>query len=323
MAEIKGAPEIVLLDGRGGGKRLPWEDVACRALPDGFLWLHLNWDTALAHQILVETFGIGTVIANALVEEDTRPRSVPVGASEMLILRGVNLTPGDEPEDMISLRILINADRVITLARRDLRSLADLRTLLDQGDGPETAGEFLGLLIDKLVDRIGPVIAQLEDAIDEEEDDLVEGKIRRVEATLVQVRGRIIKLRRFLAPQRDALTRLCAEHLPWIQDTDRARLREAADQLTRYVDYLDEFRDRAQVIQEEITVDVNRRLVRSTFIITLGASVLVPLNLVAGLFGMNVGGIPGKDSPYAFYAISLVFFALVALAYVWGRRRLE
>jgi len=315
-------PEIRCLDGKGGGSLLPWDTAVCEKLPDGLFWLHLDWDTPLAHQLLVETFGVDPVVAEALVEEDTRPRSVAVPGGELLILRGVNLTPGAEPEDMISLRMLINDKRVITLTRRALRSIADLKNALDAGTGPATTGEFLAMLLEKLVDRVGPVLTQLEDAIDEEEDDLVEGKLSHVESTLVGVRGRIIKLRRYLAPQREALMRLNAEKLPWTVPEERARLYETANQLTRYVEDLDEFRERAQVIQEEIGLDYNRRLTRSTFVITVAASVLVPLNLVAGLFGMNVGGVPGKDSPYAFWVISTIFIGLGIGVYLWGRRRL-
>ena len=311
-------PEIRCLDGRGGGTHLPWDTAIAGEIPAGLFWLHLDWDTPLAHQLLVETFGVDPVVAEALIEEDTRPRSLAAKRDELVILRGVNLTPGAEPEDMISLRILINEERIITLTRRELRSITDIKTAIDRGDGPSGPGAFLAQLIENLVDHVSPVLAQLEDAIDEEEDDLVEGKVSSVEATLVGVRSRIVKLRRYLAPQREALLRLAAEKLPWIAPEERARLSESANQLTRCIEDLDEFRERAQVIQEEIGLHYNRRLTRSTFVITVAASVVVPLNLVAGLLGMNVGGIPGKDSPYAFWAISAVFIVFGALVYIWA-----
>ena len=316
-------PEIRGLDGKGGGKLLPWDRTVCEELPQGLFWLHLDWDTPLAHQLLVETFGVDPVVAEALVEEDTRPRSLAAGRDEMVILRGVNLTPGAEPEDMISLRMLVNEQRVITLTRRALRSIAEIKQDIDTGQGPVTMGDFMATLIEKMVGRVAPVLAQLEDAIDEEEDDLVEGKLSHVESTLVGVRGRIIKLRRYLAPQREALVRLSQEKLDWVSAEERARLSETANQLTRNNEDLDEFRERAQVIQEEIGLYYNRRLTRSTFVITLAASVLVPLNLVAGLFGMNVGGIPGKDSPYAFWVIAALFIGLGVFVYLWGRRRID
>jgi zinc transporter len=224
---------------------------------------------------------------------------------------------------MISLRMLVNERRVITLTRRDLRSIAETKQDIDSGHGPVSMADFMATLIEKMVGRVAPVLAQLEDAIDEEEDDLVEGKLSHVESTLVGVRGRIIKLRRYLAPQREALVRLSHEKLAWVPPEERARLAETANQLTRSIEDLDEFRERAQVIQEEIGLYYNRRLTRSTFVITLAASVLVPLHLVAGLFGMNVGGIPGKESPFAFWIIAALFIGVGISVYLWGRRRIR
>ncbi len=316
-------PEFLRLDGRGGGVAVPWDRFLCETVPQGFFWAHLDWNTPLAHQILVETFAVDPVVAEALVEEDTRPRSQQAGRDELIILRGANLTPGAEPEDMISLRMLINDERILTLSTRPLRSIADIYKALLDGDGPASPGEFLASLVEKLIDRIGPILSQLEDSIDEEEDNMVEGKVGTVESSLGGVRGRIIKLRRYLAPQREALLRLTGEKLPWLSSAERAKLRESGNQLTRYIEDLDAYRERAQVIQEEITVYINRRLARSTFIITLAATVVVPLNLVAGLFGMNVGGIPFKDSWFGFWII-FAFFVLIAVGvYLWGRKRLD
>jgi zinc transporter len=185
-------PEIRALDGKGGGKLLAWDQAVCEQLPEGMFWLHLDWDTPLAHQLLVETFGVDPVVAEALVEEDTRPRSLAAGADEMVILRGVNLTPGAEPEDMISLRMLVNERRVITLTRRDLRSIAETKQDIDSGHGPVSMADFMATLIEQMVGRVAPVLAQLEDAIVEEEDDLVEGMLSHVVSTMVGVRGRML-----------------------------------------------------------------------------------------------------------------------------------
>jgi zinc transporter len=323
MAERADEPVVIHLDGKGGGEPVAWGACRTNGFPGGFHWVHLDWDHPRSFEFLTDDLGIDPIVADALVETDTRPRSLQVGGAEMVILRGVNLTPGAEPEDMISLRLMIDERRVVSLLRRELRSISDLKSRIAAGQGPTSPGEFLAQLIETLVDRVGPVIEQLEDAIDEAEDEEVEGKIDRVEKSLAAVRGRIIKLRRFLAPQRDALARLAQEKIPWITAEDRARLREAAILQARYVDDLDSFRDRGQVIQEEIGIHMNRQMTRNTLIVTMAAFILVPLNIVTGLFGMNVGGIPGKDSPLAFWLIVAAFVVFVALVFAWGRRRLR
>ena len=140
---------------------------------------------------------------------------------------------------------------------------------------------------------------------------------------LAGVRRRIIKLRRYLAPQQDALEALAKAKLDWLHDEDRSLIREAGIQLAKIVDDLDAFRERGQLIQEEILFQINQKLNRNTFLLTLAAGVLLPLNLVTGLFGMNVGGIPGEKWPWMFWAILICFGGFLAAAMVLVLRRLK
>ncbi len=321
MPDTSQSLTTLLFDGNGGAETVPFSPEAARGGQAPFTWTHLNWEDEESYDCLTEHLAVDPVIADALLMPETRPRSLPVGRDAMIILRGVNLSPGAAPEDMVSLRVLIGPDRVFTLARRELRSIADLRRWLHDGEGPARAGDFIASLVEAMIDRIVPVVLQLSDQVDELEDDVIDGLIGRIEGQLAAIRRRVIQLRRFMAPQRDALLRLAGEKFEWLQDADRARLREAAEKLTRLVDDLETFRDRGQVMQEEIAIRVNRQLNRNAYILTVGGGILLPLNLIAGMLGMNVGGIPGKDWPWAFAFIAGLFVLFGLGAFVLGRRR--
>lgn len=321
MVDTPSLLNITLLDGEGGAEEAPFSPVAARGGQAPFTWTHLNWEDEHSYHCLTEDLAVDPVIADALLVPESRPRSLPVGRDAMIILRGVNLSPGAAPEDMVSLRVLIGPERAYTLARRELRSLGDLRRWLRDGEGPTRAGDFIASLVEAMVDRIGPVVLQLGDQVDEVEGDAIDGSVGRIEGQLSAIRRRLIQLRRFMAPQRDALVRLAGDKFDWLQDGDRARLREAAERLTRLVDDLETFRDRGQVIQEEIAIRINRQLNRSTYLLTVGGGILLPLNLIAGMLGMNVGGIPGKDTSWAFAFIAGLFVLFAAGALLLGRRR--
>lgn len=94
-----------------------------------------------------------------------------------------------------------------------------------------------------------------------------------------------------------------------MSNVDRARLRETADQLTRYVEDLDALRERAAVTQEELTVRLADRMNRTMYVLSLVATVFLPLGFLTGLLGVNLGGIPGSDNQLAFF----VFCALLAI----------
>jgi len=78
-------------------------------------------------------------------------------------------------------------------------------------------------------------------------------------------------------------------------DRDRARLRETADTITRYVEDLDALRERAAVTHEELTTRLADRMNRTMSVLSLVAAVFLPLSFVTGLLGINVGGIRADD----------------------------
>ncbi|MGE0733426.1 MAG: zinc transporter ZntB [Alphaproteobacteria bacterium] len=309
------------LDGKGCGRAIDWHEAA-RQAGDDFYWLHLDWKDALDSKWLTEQCGVSEDISGAILEDNTRPRSVTINGETMVFLRGVNLNPGADPDDMISLRMLIDARRVITVVRRPLKSIDDVRQAIQMGSGPRTAGDFLECVIDALVERLIPVIDDLREQMDRLEDAIIDPKVADEELDLSDVRRQVIHLRRFVGPQRDALLRLLHEKAPWFDDVNRARLRETADRMTRLVEELESIRDRGHVLQEEVAVELTRQLNRKAYFLTGFAAILVPLNLIAGIFGMNVAGIPGKETPWAFpFIVSCFVVVAVALWYIGWRKK--
>jgi zinc transporter len=135
------------------------------------------------------------------------------------------------------------------------------------------------------------------------------------------VRRQAIALRRYAAPQRDALTRLPGESVPWLPGESRVRLREAADRMTRIIEQLDAARDRAAVTQEELASHTAELINRRLYVLSLIAAVFLPLSLVADLFGSSVGGIPLRENPYGLL-ILIGSLAVLSGLQIWAFRKL-
>ncbi len=114
------------------------------------------------------------------------------------------------------------------------------------------------------------------------------------------LRRQIIELRRYLAPQREALGHLQTSKIAWIQDVDRLRLREVADRLIRYVEELDSVRDSSIVLHEELASRLSEQLNKRMYALSLVATIFMPLSFLTGLLGVNLGGIPGAGSRWGF-----------------------
>jgi zinc transporter len=240
----------------------------------------------------------------------------------LLILRGVNLNPGMDPEDMISIRFWIDANRIITLRHRRVMAIDDLRQAVEAGSGPVSPGGFLEDLSDRLVLRMGTVIADVDDSVDALEDEVLTEQSYDLRQKIAGIRRTAISMRRYLAPQRDVMARLYNEKVDWLDETTRMRLREIADRTTRYVEDLDAIRDRATVTQEELNNRLAEQMNKTMYVLSIVAGIFLPLGLLTGLLGINVGGIPGTENPLAFTLICILL-VVIAGGLVWLFRRMK
>ena len=135
--------------------------------------------------------------------------------------------------------------------------------------------------------------------------------VRRSE--LANLRRESILLRRYLAPQREAMARLVVEKTNLFTDNDRMHLRESTDRLIRYIEELDSVRDRAAVIQEELSNQRAEEMNKRMYVLSMVAAVFLPLGFLTGLLGINVGGIPGADNKFAFLIFSVLLVVVIVV----------
>lgn len=308
------------LDGQGGGRALDMDGVRAWRPGAGPLWVHLDYTGEDAVDWLDNHSGLEPLMVQALTAVETRPRTLVHRDGLLGILRGVNLNPGADPEDMVSIRFWLDADRIITLRHRRIMAIDDLRQAVAAGEGPAGPGEFLSELADRLVGRVATVISELDDTTDGLESEVVADQTAALRQNIADVRRVAIALRRYLAPQRDVMARLHTEKVDWLDETERLRLREVADRTTRFVEDLDAIRERASVTQEELNGRIAERMNRTMYILSIVAGIFLPLGLLTGLLGINVGGIPGTDNPWAFSIFCVLLVALAAVQ-VWVFRR--
>jgi len=320
MPEPTGLIFARLLDG-GGARPLDAAGVARWRAADGPLWVHLDRNAPGVRAWLERDAGIDPEVVDALLEEQTRPRIMPHGGGLMVNLRGVNLNPGADPEDMVSARMWIDAERVITLRGPRLLAGDDVAAELDAGRGPTTPGGLLAALAETLVTRMRPVLGGIEDELDAREEALSDDSVPDPSAAGISAeRRRIIALRRYLAPQRDAMVELCAVEADWLGAAPRRSLRETTNHVTRYVEDLDAARERGSVMHEEVTERLSIRMNRIMYVLSLVATIFLPLSFLTGLLGINVGGIPGTDVAWAFLAVCVALALLLALELLLFRR---
>ena len=321
MVNNDGLIGAYVLDGKGGGQKVGWKEIQEWKPTDGLLWVHLDYTAPEAQQWIKEENQLEDVVGDALLAEESRPRVTAFDDGLLISLRGVNLNPGADPEDMVSLRIWADKSRVITTRRRKLLSVADLSTAIEMGTGPRTAGEFLEDVADRLMSRMGGVIDQLEDKVADLEEAVLTAQSHELRPKLASIRRDAINLRRYMAPQREAIARLQSEKISWLTDEDRLRLREVYDHLTRYLEDLDAARERAAVTQEELVSRLSEQMDNRMYVLSVVAAIFLPLGFLTGLLGINVGGIPGAEYKAAFAIFCMFLGAIVIIELIIFRKK--
>jgi zinc transporter len=316
-----GLLDALLFDGTGGATALDWDGVARWTPADGVLWLNLDYTADDVGMWLATASAIEPLQLAALVDPDPRPRAVAHGDHLFMIVRGINLNAGAAPEDMISVRCYIEPRRIVTLRHRVSRSLQSIAADLRAGRGPTTTGELTALFVEGTVDLAVTRVDTLGDEVAACEVRAIDDNPNELRAVLADHRRRAISLRRFLAPQREALGKLATIALPWFDAALRARVEEAAVKLMRTVEELDAARDRAAVTQEELGSRIGEQTNRRLYTLSVITAVFLPLGFICSLLGVNVGGVPLQHADWAFWALVGAFGVGVAIQ-LWLFRRL-
>jgi zinc transporter len=312
QAAPKGLIHALLMDGRGSSSEYPWDRVNDWSPDEGCLWLHFDFEQAETQHWLEHESGLNDVAFHGLVNPETRPRAVNRGDNLLLALRGINLNPGSEPDDMVSLRIWTNGHKVISTRRRSLLSTQDVLEDLDAGIGPCNATELLVSWTDRIIWRMSETVENFDDQVLGLEERVLNGEIAGIRLELARLRKQTISIRRYLAPQREAMNRLINENLSWLDDMNRLRLREVNDRLIRHIEDIDEVRERAAMAQEELLSRVSEQMNERTYVFTVVATIFLPLGFFTGLMGINVGGMPGVEDTDAFWIVVFMCLGLVA-----------
>ncbi|GFM63895.1 zinc transporter ZntB [Pseudomonas cichorii] len=320
-----GLVHALVLDGQGGARFIARTELdSLQMQPHESLWLHWDRSHPQTHSWLRNASGLSEFACTLLLEENTRPRLLPLPDQELLLfLRGVNLNPGAEPEDMVSVRIFAAAQRVISLRLRPLRATEELIEQLSEGKGPKTASELMLYLAQYLTEKVQDLLGDLTESVDDEEEKTdADERYSPEHSKLLQIRRRAAGLRRFLAPQRDIFGQLSRIKLSWFVDDDADYWNELNNSLTRYLEELELTRERVGLLLESEDRRLRERMDHTMYRFGIITGIFLPMSFLTGLLGINVGGIPGSDNPYGFL-LACVLIVLVAVGQWWLFRRLR
>jgi len=285
---------------------------------EGYHWFHMCAMDSKTRKFLEKD--MDPIITDAMLAEETRPRILAKDNGALIILRAMNLYEGEEPEDMISIRIWIDEKKIISTRRRDIKAIEDIIRFIEERKPIPGPCDFLIIITDRLFQRMEPFLIQLEENISKAEENLAADKRDEILEDAAFVRKRTAIFLRYITPQKVVLEELLKTNFKWLREEHKEHLAESLDRVTRYVEELYELRDRSQILNDEINNLHNRRLNDITYIFSVAATIFLPLSFLTGLMGINIGGMPGVESGSAFWIFtSLCIFIIAAQVIIFRK----
>ncbi len=280
-----------------------------------FLWLHFSLANATSLRWLEQNMDLPEAFSYALKNDAGSTRVEQDDDALVATIRDILFDFAFDPADVSTVSLCVQPHLLISARRKPLRSIARLHESVKAGEIFRSTAELLSHLMRDQANVLVDIIRQSEYRADLIEDNVLRNRIAASRTEIGSLRRMLVRLQRLLAPEPAALFRLLSKPPAWVHEEDLQDLREAAEEFAAAVTDSVSLVERLKLIQEELAALVNEQNNRSLFVLTVVTVLALPINIIAGLFGMNVGGIPLAESSHGFW---LVIFIITALTSALG-----
>jgi magnesium transporter len=275
---------------------------------------------------LGELFNLHTLALEDVVNVHQRAKVEDYGSQLFVVVR---MPRGTERVETEQLSLFLGENFVITFQDLPGDCLDPVRQRIRKSSGrtrKENADYLAYALIDAVVDSYFPIVERIADRLDGLEDQITAHQSPEQNAIIHQLRNELLLLRRAIRPHRDAVNELVRDEHPLVRDETRVFLRDCYDHTSQLVDLLEVYREMAASLRDYYLSIVSNRMNDIMKVLTIIATIFIPLSFIAGLYGMNFdtdlpGNMPELGWPYGYMvALSLMLAVAIGLIVFFRRR---
>lgn len=297
---------------------------------DSITWIHVQGDVPVATlAFLGETFGVHPLALEDIANSGQRPKADVFEQQVFVILSHVRVDGGHAHGQQVSL--VLGENYLISFHEGADDPFEPVRKRLRQRSGrirSRGADYLLYALVDVVVDEGFPVLEWFGGALEDLEEELLEqpdqGTLRR----LYDLRRELLFLRRMMWPQREVIHGAEREDVEFIKEDTRVFLRDCYDHAVQLLDLVETYRDMTTSMLDLYLSSVSNRLNEVMRVLTVIATIFIPLTFIVGVYGMNFGAnthspwaMPELRWDYGYPFIWLVMLSVVAFMLRYFRRR--
>ncbi len=264
------------------------------------VWLHFNLADVRVKKWIDACERIPARAREILLNTDVHIRLEAADCGLAGVLGDLHFEFDNDPERLGVIHLYVDADMVVTARLHPLKVVDQLRVELRRGTVVASPLRLLVRFIEDFTYILATVIAGQGDIIDKSEDDILKDRFSRDGGELGGVRRLLARLRRHINAQRTALSQTAHRPLPWWSKDDTIELRRAIDRLDHLALDLESIHERARLLQEEVMRRTSEATNRNIYIVSVLTAIFLPITLITGIFGMNVGGLPWVEADSGF-----------------------
>ena len=273
-------------------------------------------------------FDLHPLLLEDIVNVPQRPKSEPYGDQLLVIIRMVRLEnddrSGDPQVDMQQVSMVIAKDYLITFQERhgDILDPVRKRLLANKGIIRKRGPDYLAYVIaDTVIDGYYPILEVVGDHLETLESSVIDDPSPAVLGELNRLKNQLINLRRAIWPQREAINELVRGDHSLITEEVGVYLRDTYDHCIQTSEVAEMYREMVTGLMNTYLSSVANRTNEVMKVLTIMASIFIPLTFMAGIYGMNFEHMPELKYEYSYAILWAAMIAVVVgmVAFFWRK----
>ncbi len=294
------------------------DDALGVVVPGGVTWINVDGlgDTQTLTR-LGERFGLHPLALEDVLNVGQRPKVERYDKHMFVVMHTMRIADGEISEEQVSL--FFGAGWLITVQERpDGDCFGAVREAIRQGRGRvrDAGADYLAyLLVDSVVDAYFPVIEQFGERMQHLESAAIDDPSASVLVQMQRMRHQLLTLRRAVWPMREEVLILQREESELVTAETRLFLRDVYDHAVQALEIVESLRETAVSVMEVYLSVQNQRLQEVMKVLTVIATIFIPLTFIASIYGMNFKHMPELEWRYG-YAWALGLMLATALGMI-------
>jgi magnesium transporter len=269
-------------------------------------------------------FNIHPLVLEDIMNTGQRPKMEDFGDYLFIVLKMLHYDEKEDETKTEQVSLVLSSKCVLSFQEDEGDVFDPIRERIrtDRGRIRKMGVDYLAYsLIDAIVDNYFMVLEKIGEKIEDIEDELVKNPTPAVLRTIHRFKRELIFLRKSVWPLREVISRLERWESPLIDKSIDIYLRDVYDHTIQVIDALETFRDMLSGMLDIYLSSVSNRMNEVMKVLTIIATIFIPLTLVAGIYGMNFKYMPELESPWGYPMVYVVMLAVSGVMMVYFRRK--